>query len=90
MRLHERFNHSGLSRFLNGRAGRAFRASAGAGLLAAGFAVRMEPAGVAAIAWSLFPLSAGVFDVCYLSAALGGPFTGARIREQVGRLGPRT
>ena len=33
------------------------------------------------MAWGILPLSAGAFDVCYVSAALGGPLSGARIRE---------
>lgn len=38
--------------------------------------------GIAALVWSVFPLSAGAFDVCYISAALGGPLSGSKIREQ--------
>ena len=32
--------------------------------------------------WSLLPLSAGAFDICYVSAALGGPLSGTKIRSQ--------
>ena len=81
MRLHEAFNRSALSRFLNSPAGRIFRVVAGAGFLGAGLLYRHTVPGVAALIWSVFPLTAGAFDVCYISAALGGPFRGAKIRE---------
>jgi hypothetical protein len=32
--------------------------------------------------WGVFPLIAGAFDVCFISAVLGGPFSGAKIREK--------
>ncbi len=33
------------------------------------------------MAWGVLPLSAGAFDLCYISAVLGGPLSGARIRD---------
>jgi hypothetical protein len=32
--------------------------------------------------WSIFPLSAGAFDLCFVSALLGGPLSGAKIRAK--------
>ena len=81
MSLHESFNRSGFSRFLNSGAGRVFRLVAGAGFLLAGYVYRGSVLGVASMAWSVFPLTAGAFDVCYISVALGGPFSGAKIRS---------
>jgi hypothetical protein len=81
MSLHESFNRSGFSRFLNSGAGRVFRLVAGAGFLLAGYVYRGSVLGVASMAWSVFPLTAGAFDVCYISVALGGPFSGAKIRR---------
>ena len=80
MSAHEAFNRSGLSRFLNSAAGRIFRLVASAGFLAVGYMYRDHPLGLVSMAWSVFPLSAGAFDVCYISAVLGGPFSGRRIR----------
>ncbi len=77
----EAFNCSGFSRFINSAAGRTFRLVAGAGFLAGGFLYRAHPLGLASMAWSVLPLSAGAFDLCYISAVLGGPVTGAKIRE---------
>jgi hypothetical protein len=34
------------------------------------------------MAFSILPLSAGGFDWCYISAALGGPLRGAEIRAR--------
>ncbi len=81
MRVHETFNHSGFSRFINNPAGRIFRLGAGAGFLALGWANRSHPLGVISMLWSVLPLSAGAFDLCFISALLGGPISGARIRE---------
>jgi hypothetical protein len=81
MSLHEAFNRSALSRFLNSTPGRVFRLVAGVGFLAVGLVYRNHALGLAAIIWSALPLTAGGFDVCYISAALGGPFSGEKIRH---------
>jgi hypothetical protein len=81
MSLHETFNRSGFSRFLNSTPGRVFRLAAGLGFLAAGIVFRSRALGLAALGWSVLPLTAGGFDVCYISAALGGPFSGEKIRR---------
>jgi len=76
----EAFNRSGFSRFLNGPAGRIFRVVAGLGFLVVGYVYRGHALGVISMVWSIFPLSAGVLDICYISASLGGPLSGAKIR----------
>jgi hypothetical protein len=78
-----RFNGSAFGRWINSRAGRLFRLAAGAGFALAGIAMWGTPAGVAALAWSVLPLSAGALDVCWISAALGGPWRGAACRMPV-------
>ena len=75
------FNRSGFSRFLNGSAGRIFRLVAGLGFLTVGLVYRDYPLGVLSLVWSFFPLSAAVFDICYISALLGGPLSGKKIRS---------
>ena len=74
------FNQSGFSRFLNRPAGRIFRLVAGMGFLILGLIFRDNPLGVLSLVWSVFPLSAGAFDICYISAVLGGPLSGKTIR----------
>jgi len=81
MSMHESFNRSGFSNFLNSLAGRIFRLVAGTGFLVVGYLYRDHLLGVLSIAWSVLPLSAGAFDICYISAALGGPLSGAKIRR---------
>ena len=81
MSMHESFNQSGFSKFLNSLAGRIFRLVAGTGFLVVGYLYRDHLLGVLSIAWSVLPLSAGAFDICYISAALGGPLSGAKIRR---------
>ena len=80
MSLNESFNRSGFSKFINSGAGRALRLAAGAVFLLVGYAYRAEPLGKAAMVWSFFPLTAGAFDICWISAALGGPLSGRKIR----------
>ena len=81
MSRHEAFNQSGFSKFLNAPAGRIFRLVAGAGFLVVGYIYRDHALGVLSMVWSALPLSAGTFDICYISAALGGPLCGVKIRS---------
>ena len=81
-RMAEAFNRSGFSRFINSPAGRAFRLIAGTTFVVVGYLFRHQTLGLLSMAWGVLPLSAGAFDLCYISAALGGPLSGARIRER--------
>ena len=80
MTVADRFNSTSFSRWLNRKPGRIFRLSAGLFFVVVGVMFHDNPWGVASLVWSIFPLSAGAFDVCYISAALGGPFKGSEIR----------
>ncbi len=86
MNISEKFNKSGFSRWINGGYGMSFRFIAGLCFLFIGIIFRHIPFGIAAILWSFFPLTAGIFDVCYISAVLGGPFSGKTIRKQQSEL----
>jgi hypothetical protein len=81
MNWHAAFNQSGFSRFLNSPAGRVFRLVAGAAFLVIGCLHRDQTLGVLSMVRSVFPLSAGGFDICFISAVLGGPLSGAKIRS---------
>lgn len=85
MLTHEAFNRSGLSRFLNRPAGRVFRVLAGLAFMTIGLVERNTVLGSLALAWSVLPLTAGAFDVCYVSAILGGPLSGRSIRQSWSR-----
>ena len=76
------FNGSAFGRWINSPAGRIFRITAGVGFLVAGVAARHTPGGKASLAWAALPLSAGLLDVCYVSATLGGPLRGGGCRAQ--------
>jgi hypothetical protein len=82
MTLEERFNRSGFSRFINSRAGRVFRLTAGSAFLIAGFLYRDHTLGIVSMVFSILPLTAGGFDLCYISAVLGGPLRGSEIRAR--------
>ena len=81
-KLAESFNRSGFSRFLNSPAGRLFRLLAGVAFLVVGYAYRHHTLGIVSMVWSILPLSAGALDICYVSALLGGPISGAKIRSR--------
>jgi hypothetical protein len=81
-RIAEAFNRSRFSRFINSPAGRAFRLIAGATFIGVGYVFRHGTPGLLSMAWGVLPLTAGAFDLCYISAVLGGPLSGARIRER--------
>jgi len=80
--LAEAFNRSGFSHFINSPAGRIFRLIAGIGFLVIGYIYRDSTLGILSMVWSVLPLSAGAFDICYISAVLGGPLSGAKIRNK--------
>jgi hypothetical protein len=80
MSIATRFNRTAFSRFLNSAPGRLFRLAAGVMFIALGVLLWPSPAGIAAFAWGVLPLTAGAFDVCYFSLVLGGPFRGAACR----------
>ncbi len=82
MSLNDTFNQSGFSKFLNSPAGRIFRLVAGIGFFVVGFVYRDHVLGVVSMVWSVLPFSAGVLDICYISAVLGGPLSGAKIRSK--------
>lgn len=81
MRTFEKFNRSAFAHFINSPGGRVFRVVAGIFFLTIGFAYRAHWLGVVSMVWGIFPLTAGAFDLCYVSALLGGPLSGAKIRE---------
>lgn len=80
MKAYEAFNQSGFSIFLNSMPGRIFRIVMGIGFLVVGFIYREHALGLISIVWGVLPLSAGIFDICYVSAALGGPLSAKKIR----------
>ena len=78
--LSDKFIQSGLSRFLNTTNGRILRIIAGLIFLVVGIIFSGHVLGIISIVWSLFPLSAGIFNLCWVSAALGGPLSGTKIK----------
>jgi hypothetical protein len=81
MSIVETFGRSGFARFVNSPAGRVARVVAGLALIGWGYTRRSGGSGVVLMAAGLIPLAAGLFDWCLISALLGGPVSGARIRK---------
>jgi hypothetical protein len=73
------FATSGFGQFMASPAGRVLRIAAGVGMIAGGIAMDSNGGNALAIAGAI-PLSAGLFDVCWLSPIFGGPLKGADIR----------
>ncbi len=82
MNLQQSFNRSAFSSWINSQSGRVFRVVAGCGFLAIGLIYREHWWGIAALFWSVLPLTAGSGDLCYISKALGGPLLGREIRKR--------
>jgi hypothetical protein len=82
MSIHESFNQSGFAKFINSPAGRIFRIAAGIGFIVVGYVFRDYTLGLVSMVWGVVPLVAGIFDLCFISAILGGPISGKKIRSK--------
>jgi len=80
MSLAESFAQTGFAQFVNSPAGRVTRIVVGLVLIGWGYA-QPAGAGIVLIILGLVPLAAGVFNLCLISALLGGPINGARIAK---------
>ena len=79
MSLAESFAQTGLAHFVNSPAGRIARILVGLGLIGWGYFQSAGSAGIILIVVGLVPLAAGGFNLCLISALLGGPISGARL-----------
>jgi hypothetical protein len=79
MRLAESFAQSGFAQFVSSPTGRIARILAGLGLIGWGYTLRAGAAGSILMLVGLIPLAAGAFNLCLISALLGGPISGARL-----------
>jgi len=82
MSLAESFGRSGFARFINSPTGRVARIVAGIVLVGWGYTQLGTGVGVVLIIVGLVPLLAGAFDWCLVSAILGGPISGQRLRDR--------
>ena len=57
------------------------RIVAGLALLVWGYTQRGEVAGIVLMVVGIIPLAAGGFDLCLISALLGGPLPGSTVRK---------
>jgi hypothetical protein len=81
MSIAESFGRSGFAKFINSPVGRIARIVVGIGLIVWGYVELDTGMGVLLILVGLVPLLAGGFDLCLVSALLGGPIQGARVRS---------
>ena len=81
MSMAESFGQSGFAQFVNSAAGRIVRILVGLGLIGWGYVSLPGTTGIILIVVGLGPLAAGAFHLCYISALLGGPISGARIAK---------
>ena len=73
------FAKSGFAQFMASPAGRVLRVVAGAGMIAGGISMDSNGGNALAVVGAV-PLSAGLFDICWLSPIFGGPLKGKDIR----------
>jgi len=79
--LAQRFARTGFAKFINSPTGRVTRVVAGLALLLWGYSERVSTTGLVLMVVALVPLAAGSFDLCLISALLGGPIRGAVLRK---------
>jgi len=79
MSMAESFARTGFARFINSPAGRIFRIVVGLALIGYGYTRRAETMGMVLMVVGLVPLAAGSFNLCLVSALLGGPLSGAKV-----------
>lgn len=78
------FAQSGFAQFMASPPGRWLRVVAGAGMVAGGVVLRDDGSttgGTLLATAGLIPLSAGAFDLCWISPLFGGPLRGDAIRR---------
>ena len=66
--------------FMASPTGRGIRIVAGLVIIAWGWSMRPETSGTVLMIVGLFPLAAGVFNVCLIAPIIGAPFSGAKAR----------
>jgi hypothetical protein len=79
MSMAQSFGRSAFARFVNSPTGRVVRVVVGIALILWGYTRLGSSSGVVLIVVGLIPLLAGVFDLCLVSALLGGPISGSRV-----------
>ncbi|MEJ2239869.1 MAG: DUF2892 domain-containing protein [Gemmatimonadales bacterium] len=79
MSIAESFGRSSFAKFVNTPAGRLVRVVVGIALIALGYTSRGSTMGIILMVVGLVPLTAGAFNLCLISALLGGPISGARV-----------
>lgn len=77
MSIAEFFGRSGFAKFINSPAGRIARIVVGLALVIWGYTCN----GIVLMIIGLIPLVAGALDLCLISALLGGPISGKKVRE---------
>ena len=82
MSLAESFAQTGFARFVNSVAGRITRLIVGAALIIWGYTLLDQTLGIVLIVIGLIPLVAGALDLCLISALLGGPISGKKLRAR--------
>lgn len=80
MSIAESFGRSGFARFINSPSGRILRVVVGIFLVVWGYMQLPSGMGIVLIIIGLVPLVAGGFDLCLISALLGGPISGRKLR----------
>ena len=82
MSLVDSIVQSGFARFVATPSGRLGRVLVGMALMAWGYMGRDSTTGIVFLLFGLVPLATGAFDLCVITALLGGPMHGAEIRNR--------
>lgn len=77
MSIAENFSRTGFAKFINSPSGRIARIVVGLALIVWGY----TSGAIVLSIIGFIPLAAGAFDLCLISALLGGPISGKKVRE---------
>ena len=81
MSIANSFGRSSFAKFINTPAGRIVRIIAGLAIMGWGYVQLPGIVGIAGVFVGLIPFIAGVFNLCLISALLGGTISGSRIAK---------
>ena len=81
MSLVENLAKSPFAQFFSSMTGRIIRIVFGIILIAGGFMLRHQTAGIILMIVGLLPLFAGLFDICFLTGIIGNKWSGKFVRQ---------
>ena len=81
MNNEEKIARTAFAQFVSSTNGRIARVILGIVIIAVGFFLRHQTAGIILMIFGLLPLFAGAFDICILTGVVGNKWSGSWVRQ---------